>query len=194
MSSTNAAEASRPAKLLIVPAPVRKAITVKAPQARAFEIFTARMIRWWLPDHHIGASPLKDIVLEPRAGGRWYETGEDGSVCEWGKVLAYEPPHRIVLAWQLNADWKYDATFVTELEVRFIAEGAATRIELEHRNIDRFAAKADAVRAALDFCRRAGPWPQRHSPATWPARRRLAMPEPRHFLCRLIPAACASNW
>src|ERR1019366_1010761 len=102
--------------LHIVPAPVRKTVTVKASQARAFEVFTARMIRWWLPDHRLGASPLKDVVLEPRPGGRWYEVDEDGSVCEWGRVLACEPPHRIVLTWQLNAEWKYDPDFVTELE------------------------------------------------------------------------------
>jgi uncharacterized protein YndB with AHSA1/START domain len=136
--------------LHIVPAPVRKTVTVKASQARAFEVFTARMIRWWLPDHHLGTSPLKDVVLEPRPGGRWYEVDEDGSVCEWGKVLVYEPPHRIVLSWQLNAEWKYDADFLTELEVRFVADGQATRVELEHRDLDRFGAKAEAVRAALD--------------------------------------------
>jgi len=67
-----------------------------------------------------------------------------------GKVLAYEPPTSIVLAWQLNQDWKYDASFVTELEVRFVAEGTATRVELEHRNLDRFGARADALHADLD--------------------------------------------
>ncbi len=93
---------------------------------------------------------MKELVLEPRIGGRWYEVGEDGRACDWGKVLAYEPPTSIVLAWQLNQDWKYDASFVTELEVRFVAEGTATRVELEHRNLDRFGARADALRADLD--------------------------------------------
>ena len=138
-------------RLQITPAPIRKSVTVKAPPSRAFAFFTAQMIRWWRPDHHIGTSPLKDIVLEPRVGGRWCEIGEDGSECEWGRVLAYEPPGRLVLAWQLNQDWQYDADFVTELEIRFVAEAnGMTRVDLEHRNIDRFGAKADTVRAALD--------------------------------------------
>jgi uncharacterized protein YndB with AHSA1/START domain len=136
--------------LHIIPAPVKKSILVNASPARAFDVFTSCMIRWWRPDHHIGAAPLKDVVLEPRVGGRWYEIDEDGSVCEWGKVLAYDPPNRILLAWQLNAEWKYDANFVTELDVRFIAVGTVTRVELEHRNIERFGGKAEAVRASLD--------------------------------------------
>ena len=144
---------SRP--LQITPAPVRKAVTVKATPARAFAFFTAEMIRWWRPDHHIGASPLKSIVLEPHVGGRWYEIGEDGGECEWGRVLVYDPPARIVLAWQLNQDWTYDPDFETELEVHFIAAGGTTRVELEHRNLERFGAKADAVRASLDS---AGGW------------------------------------
>ncbi len=136
--------------LQITPAPVRKTITVKAPPARAFEVFTARMIRWWRPDHHIGKSPMQDVVLEPRVGGRWYEVGEDGSVCEWGKVLAWDPPRRLILAWQLNHDWQYDPDFVTELEVRFAAEGDGTRVDLEHRNLERFGDHVAGVRRALD--------------------------------------------
>src|ERR1700738_2810923 len=92
----------------IKPAPVRKSISVKAAPERAFRVFTAEMTRWWRPDHHIGKSPLKAAVVEPRAGGRWYEVGEDGTTCEWGKVLVWEPPARIVFAWQLTGEWKYD--------------------------------------------------------------------------------------
>ena len=134
----------------ISPAPVRKTITVKATPARAFDVFTSRMIRWWRTDHHIGKSPMADVVLEPKLGGRWYEVGTDGAVCEWGKVLAWDPPRRIVLAWQLNADWAYDRDFVTELEVRFVPDGDRTRVELEHRNLERFGANAERVRASLD--------------------------------------------
>jgi uncharacterized protein YndB with AHSA1/START domain len=136
--------------LVINPAPVRKAISVKVPPPRAFTFFTGKMMRWWRPDHHIGKSPMKEIVLEPLQGGRWYEIGDDGTACEWGKVLVWEPPSRIVLAWQLNSSWQYDADFVTELEVRFIPEGGGTRVELEHRNIDRFGDKSAETRAALD--------------------------------------------
>ena len=102
---------------------MRKAISVKAAPERAFRVFTAEMTRWWHPDHHIGKSPLKAAVVEPRAGGRWYEVGEDGSECEWGKVLVWDPPARVVFAWQLTGEWKYDSAFVTEVEVRFIPEG-----------------------------------------------------------------------
>jgi uncharacterized protein YndB with AHSA1/START domain len=83
-------------------------------------------------------------------GGRWFERGEDGSECDWGKVLAWEPPDRIVLAWQIDAQWRFDVNLVTEVEVRFIPEGQTTRVELEHRNIERLGAQADEARAALD--------------------------------------------
>ena len=136
--------------LQIRPAPVRKSISVKAPPERAFEVFTAQMTRWWHPDHHIGKSPLKAAVVEPRVGGRWYEVGEDGTTCDWGKVLVWEPPARVVFAWQLTGEWKYDPEFVTEVEVRFIPEGSGTRVELEHRNIEPYGEHAEAVRASLD--------------------------------------------
>ncbi|HZP20153.1 MAG TPA: SRPBCC family protein [Bauldia sp.] len=140
----------------INPAPVRKSVTVKAKPERAFDIFTAGMTTWWLPDHHIGQVPLKEIVAEPRPGGRWYEVGEDGSICEWGKVLVWDRPNRVVFAWQLNAAWKYDPDFVTELEVRFVPEAAGTRVELEHRNLDRYGADAAEIRRMIDS---EGGWP-----------------------------------
>ena len=135
----------------ITPAPVRKAIEVKATPERAFEVFTAHMGRWWIKSHSINSSPQQDVVIEPRTGGRWYERGSDGSECPWGHVIAWDPPRRIVLAWQLDAEWRFDSTLVTELEVRFIPrEDGITRIELEHRNLDRFGAKAEETRTALD--------------------------------------------
>lgn len=137
--------------LQIKPAPVRKTVHVNAPQERAFRVFTAGMSRWWRPDHHIAPTPFVDIVVEPRNGGRWYEKDKDGSECEWGKVLVWQPPGRLVLAWQLNAEWRYDPDFVTELEMRFIAESAnRTRVELEHRDLEKFGDRAEAVRASLD--------------------------------------------
>jgi len=135
---------------MITPAPVRKTITVKAAPERAFDVFTANMGRWWLRTHSIGAAPLQDVVIEPRAGGRWYEQGEDGSQCEWGKVLAWEPPRRVLLAWQIGGDWKYDATLITEVEVNFIADADGTRVELEHRHLERMGAAAEAARQAVD--------------------------------------------
>lgn len=94
---------------------------------------------------------MKDAVLEPRVGGRWYERGEDGSECEWGKVLVWEPPARVVLGWQINNDFHYDPTTMSEVEIRFVAESAAvTVVELEHRNIERLGAAAEEFRKKVD--------------------------------------------
>jgi len=135
----------------IVPAPVRKSVRVGAQPQRAFKIFTDGMGRWWPKSHHIGAADLDALVIEPKAGGRWYERGVDGSECDVGRVLIWEPPARLVLAWQLTADFKFDAGLITEVEVRFIAEGAnATRVELEHRNLERYGERADGFRTTID--------------------------------------------
>jgi uncharacterized protein YndB with AHSA1/START domain len=99
----------------IKPAPVRRSVTVKAPQARAFEVFTDGFGRWWPQSHHIGKAAMKTAVIEPRVGGRWYEVGVDGVECQWGRVLVWEPPNRLVLAWQLSAQWQYDASLLTEV-------------------------------------------------------------------------------
>ena len=135
----------------IVPAPVRKSVRVGAPPERAFRVFTDGIRRWWPKSHHIGASDLDFQVIEPKAGGRWCEHCVDGSECDIGKVLVWEPPARLVLGWQLTADWKFDPSLITEVEVRFIADGAnATRVELEHRKLERYGERADAYRTIID--------------------------------------------
>jgi uncharacterized protein YndB with AHSA1/START domain len=136
----------------IAPAPIRKHVRVKAAPARAFEIFTAGMSSWWLKTHTINAtkSPIKDIVIEPRAGGRWFERGEDGSECQWGKVLAWEPPTRLLLAWQINAQWQFDAALLTEVEISFASDGTGTLVTLEHRHLERLGDGADALRQAFE--------------------------------------------
>jgi uncharacterized protein YndB with AHSA1/START domain len=132
-------------------APVRKQLIVKAGQARAFSVFTAKMSRWWPATHSILKSPLKECIVEPRVGGRWYSIGEDGSSCETGYVIEWQPPQRLVLAWQINPQWQYDPHLVTEVEVKFIAESAdTTRIELEHRYLERMGDKAGDARHAVD--------------------------------------------
>jgi len=131
--------------------PVRKEVVVATAPERAFKVFTDGIDRWWPREHHIGSSPLKREVLEPGVGGRWYGVSEDGSECEVGKVMAWEPPHRLVLAWQITAEWKYDAGFVTEIEVTFTREGPnATRVVLEHRDLHRYGVKAGEYRKLLD--------------------------------------------
>ena len=132
-------------------APVRKQLVVKASQSRAFAVFTAEMSRWWPATHSILKSPLKECIVEPRVGGRWYIVGEDGSSCQTGYVIAWQPPEALVLAWQINAEWQFDPDLVTEVEVKFIAEGTdLTRIELEHRYLERMGGKAAEVRNAVD--------------------------------------------
>jgi uncharacterized protein YndB with AHSA1/START domain len=135
----------------IVVEPVRKQIVVAAPQERAFRVFTQNVDAWWPKSHHIGKTPMKAAVIEPKVGGRWYEVGEDGAECDWGKVLVWEAPRRIVLCWQISAEWKYDATLETEVEVTFTAEGSrSTRVNLEHRNLERFGEAADKLRTSFD--------------------------------------------
>jgi hypothetical protein len=142
---------NRPNPRAITIAPVRKTVRVNADAARAFDVFTAGFTRWWPRTHQIAKVPMKDAVLEPRVGGRWYERGEDGSECEWGKVLVWEPPVRVVLGWQINNAFQYDPTAMSEVEIRFIIESAAvTVVELEHRNIDRLGADAEEFRKKVD--------------------------------------------
>ena len=138
-------------KMTINPAPVRADIRVAARPEHAFKVFTTATARWWNPHHSIGTSPIKDVVIEPRVGGRFFERGTDNSECDWGKVLVWEPPARLVLAWQLNGDWKYDPAVITEVEVRFAPDGDGfTRVSLEHRKLEALGEKAEAVRAAVD--------------------------------------------
>jgi len=131
---------------------VRKSLVVEAPCPHAFDVFANGFNTWWPRDHHIGKSELRIATIEPRAGGRWFETCVDGSECDWGRVLVYEPPTRLVLAWHLNGHWAFDpdSAHASEVEVRFIAEGPArTRVELEHRHLER-AAFADELRTGVD--------------------------------------------
>ncbi len=126
---------------------VQKTSRVEAPQAVAWEVFTEQMGRWWpLDNYKLGKAKAIDAIIEPRVGGRWYERGDDGSTCDWGSVLAWEPPARLVLTWDITAGWQYDRDLKTELELRFISDGKnATRIELEHRRLDRYGPRRDEM-------------------------------------------------
>jgi uncharacterized protein YndB with AHSA1/START domain len=132
---------------------VRRTITVNAKQEVAFQVFTEQFGSWWPRDYSIGAAAMADFVVEPRVGGRWYELGVDGTECDTGRVTAYEPPDRIVIAWHLDGEWHYDPdpAHASEFEVRFHAEDAdRTRVELEHRYFERHGQGAPAVRGAVD--------------------------------------------
>jgi uncharacterized protein YndB with AHSA1/START domain len=136
---------------------VRKVVSVNVPAEVAWRVFTEKIGTWWpLSTHKIGEAKAIDAVIEPVVGGRWYERGEDGSSCDWGRVLAWEPHTRLVLSWEITADWKHDPGLQTEVEVRFIPEGEdGTRVELEHRHLDRYAERRDQMRAIFDS---AGGW------------------------------------
>jgi uncharacterized protein YndB with AHSA1/START domain len=131
---------------------VRKVVRVQAPPEVAWRVFTEQMGTWWpLAVYKIGKANAVDAIIEPRVGGRWYERGDDGSTCDWGSVLSWEPPSRLVLSWDITADWRYDPDLKTEIELRFIAEGKeATRVELEHRKLDRYGARRDEMRRVFE--------------------------------------------
>jgi len=133
-------------------APVTKTISVNASPERAFQVFTAGYDTWWPRSHHIGKSPMKKAIIEGKAGGRCYTEQQDGTECDWGRVLVWEPPHRLVIAWQITHEWGYqpDLAQSSEVEVRFTPEGAGTRVDLEHRHLDRHGAGAAAMRTAVD--------------------------------------------
>jgi uncharacterized protein YndB with AHSA1/START domain len=120
--------------------PVRKSMHVRASAERAFRVFTLEMDSWWPKTHHIGNSPMKGIVMEGRKGGAIYTEQEDGTPCPWGTVLAWEPPHRFVMAWQVSPEWKYepDLAKCSEVEIRFTpVDNGTTLVELEHRDLQR---------------------------------------------------------
>ena len=121
-------------------ATIRTSIVVDAPPDVAFSVFTEDIGSWFPSDYNLMNTPIVERVFEPRVGGQVYDRGEDGSECRWARVLAYEPPTRVVFSWDIGVQWQIenDHEKTSEVEVQFIAEGAdRTRVELEHRNLDR---------------------------------------------------------
>lgn len=136
---------------VIRPAPVVKRLLVEADVSRAFEAFTANIGRWWPRAHSTASAPQADVIIEPHLGGRWYERAIDGSEWEWGKVLVWEPPAHLVLAWQLNADFRYDPSLITEVELRFTALASGqTQVDFEHRFLERMGERAAETRDKFD--------------------------------------------
>jgi uncharacterized protein YndB with AHSA1/START domain len=119
---------------------VTRSVVVNAPVEKAFERFTAGFGDFKPPEHNLLQAPLAETVFEPRVGGHIYDRASDGSVCKWARVLVFEPPNRVVFSWDISPQWQLETepANTSEVEVRFVAEGGErTRVELEHRNIDR---------------------------------------------------------
>jgi uncharacterized protein YndB with AHSA1/START domain len=140
-------------------ASVRRQIVVEAPIERAFRVFTADFGSFKPREHNLLDVEIAETVFEPRVGGHLYDRGVDGSECRWARVLAYEPPHRVVFSWDISPRWRVETDLekTSEVEVRFVAEGPdRTRIELEHRGLERHGDGWESVR---DGVASPGGWP-----------------------------------
>lgn len=138
-------------------APVMCSVDVKVSASRAFELFAQNMSLWWPRGKTPARNPHVDLVIEPRKNGRWFERDADGNEAHWGRVMAWEPPRRLVLGWQLDHNFRFDADLLTEVEIRFEEiPGGGTRVSLEHRNLERFGAEAETLAGKI----RSG-WPER---------------------------------
>jgi uncharacterized protein YndB with AHSA1/START domain len=133
-------------------APVRKSVRVNAPIAHAFDVFTKGLTRWWPANHGVGKKPIQKVLMEPRLGGRWLEVAEDGTETTVATIIVWEPPHRLVLLWQVNAKWQPDITMKSEVDVRFTADGpGATHVELVHHKFETMGAEAgESLRKDVD--------------------------------------------
>ena len=128
---------------------VRHAIVVEAPIERAFKVFTEDFGKFKPAEHNLLRVPIAETVFEPRVGGHIYDRGEDGSECRWARVLAYDPPNRVVLSWDISPRWQVetDPDKASEWEVRFTAETPnRTRVEIEHRHLERHGDGWESVR------------------------------------------------
>ena len=132
---------------------VRKQVVVEAPIDRAFMVFTERFGDFKPLEHNLLGAPITETVFEPRVGGNIYDRAEDGSECRWARILAYDPPDLVVFSWDISPRWQLetDPELTSEVEVRFFAETRwRTRVELEHRHIDRHGPGWQAVREGVD--------------------------------------------
>ena len=138
---------------------VRASVVVEAPIERAFAVFTEDFDSIKPREHNMLAVDIAETVFEPREGGRVYDRGVDGSECRWARVLAYEPPNRVVISWDISPQWQIETDLekTSEVEVRFISEAPErTRVELEHRNLDRHGFGWESVREGVG---NEGGWP-----------------------------------
>jgi len=124
---------------------IKKELVVDAPQNVCFKVFTEQMDAWWPKTHHVGKTPMTEMVLEPGNGGRWYSKHEDGSEVNVGTVLSWDPYDLLILNWQIDANFQCDPTIISEIEVRFITEGQQTRVKMEHKDLDRLGQGGKAI-------------------------------------------------
>ncbi|MGH9046542.1 MAG: SRPBCC family protein [Acidimicrobiales bacterium] len=132
---------------------VQHSVLVDAPIEEAFKLFTEGFGRFKPPEHNLLGVEIAETVFEPRVGGALYDRGVDGSECRWARVLAYEPPHRVVFTWDIGPSWQIETVpdKTSEVEVRFSAEGTGrTRVDLEHRHLDRHGEGWDGLRDGVD--------------------------------------------
>jgi uncharacterized protein YndB with AHSA1/START domain len=135
------------------PATVRHDVVVNAPVERAFRVFTERFGDFKPREHNLLSVPIAETVFEARVGGHIYDRGVDGSLCKWARIVAYEPPNRVVFTWDIGPTWQIetDPARASEVEVRFTAEtGERTRVELEHRHIERHGEGWQSVATGVD--------------------------------------------
>jgi hypothetical protein len=137
-------------------APVKKSVRVEVPIARAFEFFTAGLTQWWPRDMRMGKTPLRSVYMEPRLHGRWFETSLDGTETTVATITLWDPPRRVVMTWQVNAQCQPDPSMKSEVDVRFTADGAdATLVELLHHKFETLGAQEGmALRNSVQ-----GGWP-----------------------------------
>jgi uncharacterized protein YndB with AHSA1/START domain len=138
---------------------VHAQVVVDAPIERAFRVFTEEFDRIKPREHNLLGVEIAETVFEPRVGGHVYDRGVDGSECRWARVLAYEPPQRVVISWDISPQWQIETNLerTSEVEIRFIAESSQrTRVELEHRHLERHGEGWEAERDAV---RGDGGWP-----------------------------------
>jgi len=131
---------------------VRSSVVVEAPIDRAFSVFTEEFGSFKPPEHNLLGVEIAETVFEPRVGGHLYDRGVDGSECRWARVLAYEPPDRVVISWDISPRWQIETDLekTSEVEVRFIPETPErTRVELEHRNLERHGEGWEGVREGV---------------------------------------------
>jgi uncharacterized protein YndB with AHSA1/START domain len=131
---------------------VRREIVVNAPIDKAFTVFTDRFGDFKPPEHNLLPVPIAETVFEPKVGGHIYDRGTDGSECRWARILAYDPPHRVVFSWDIGPTWQLesDPAHTSEVEVTFTAETPdRTRVELEHRHFDRHGPGWESVRDGI---------------------------------------------